>query len=171
MAQVGLAARWPHKPDLPAFERKLAPLFDWSRARRIARRGGRIPVGGRLARFARDRVLLVGDAAGIVSPLTAGGIHTALESGWRAAHAIADYLDADGPEPARAATAAYPRFALKRALRVVADLPLPNWLFNAMLGSAALRLVASSIYFHRRGGGALSRATSSEEDELRRPAE
>jgi len=171
MAQVGLAARWPHKPDLPAFERKLAPLFDWSRARRIARRGGRIPVGGRLARFARDRVLLVGDAAGIVSPLTAGGIHTALESGWRAAHAIADYLDADGPEPARAATAAYPRFALKRALRAVADLPLPNWLFNAMLGSAALRVVASSIYFHRRGVGALSRATSSEEDELRHPAE
>jgi hypothetical protein len=34
-----------------------------------------------------------------------------------------------------------------------------------------LRLVASSIYFHRRGGGAPSRATSSEEAELRRPAE
>ena len=42
VAQIGLAARWPHKPDLPAFERKLAALFDWSRARRIARRGGRI---------------------------------------------------------------------------------------------------------------------------------
>jgi flavin-dependent dehydrogenase len=171
MAQIGLAARWPHKPSLSAFERKIAPLFDWGRARRIARRSGRIPVGGRVARFARDRILLVGDAAGIVSPLTAGGIHTALESGWRAAHAIADYLEADGPEPARAATAAYPRFVWKRALRVVADLPLPNWLFNAMLGSAALRLVASSIYFHRRGDTALSRATSDEEDELRRPAE
>jgi geranylgeranyl reductase family protein len=171
LAQVGLAARWPHKPNLSAFERKIAPLFDWSRARRVARRSGRIPVGGRVARFARDRILLVGDAAGIVSPLTAGGIHTALESGWRAAHAIADYLDADGPEPARAATAAYPRFVWKRALRVVADLPLPNWLFNAMLGSAALRLVASSIYFHRRGDTALSQAMSSEEDDLRRPAE
>ena len=171
LAQVGLAARWPHKPDLAAFERKLAPFFDWSRARRIARRAGRIPVGGRVARFARDRVLLVGDAAGIVSPLTAGGIHTALESGWRAAHAIADYLYADGPEPARAAAAAYPRFVMKRALRAVADLPLPNWLFDALLGSAALRLVANSIYFHRRGDAALSAATSSEEDELRRPAE
>jgi len=60
---------------------------------------------------------------------------------------------------------------LKRALRAVADLPLPNWLFNAMLGSAALRLVASSIYFHRRGGGVLSQTTSREEDELRYPAE
>lgn len=171
LAQIGLAARWPHKPNLSAFERKIAPLFDWGRARRVARRGGRIPVGGRVARFARDRVLLVGDAAGIVSPLTAGGIHTALDSGWRAAHAIADYLDADGREPARAAAAAYPRFVWKRALRVVADLPLPNWLFNAMLGSAALRLVASSIYFHRRGDAALSQAMSGEEDDLRHPAE
>src|SRR5208282_4509780 len=38
LAQVGLAARWPRKPDLCAFERKLAPLFDWRRARRVARR-------------------------------------------------------------------------------------------------------------------------------------
>jgi len=41
----------------------------------------------------------------------------------------------------------------------------------SVLGSAALRLVASSIYFHRRSGGPLSRATSNEEDELRRRAE
>jgi len=39
------------------------------------------------------------------------------------------------------------------------------------LGSAALRLVASSIYFHRRGDDALSATTSGEEHELRRPAE
>ena len=152
IAQVGLASRWPHLPDLRAFERKIAPLFDWSRARRVARRGGRIPVGGRLARFATNRVLLVGDAAGIVSPLTAGGIHTALDSGWRAAHAIADYFDADGPEPARAVAADYPRFVWKRALRWVADLPLPNAFFNAILGTDALRLIASAIYFHRRAG-------------------
>jgi flavin-dependent dehydrogenase len=152
ISQVGLAARWPHPPDLRAFERKIAPLFDWSKARRVARRGGRIPVGGRLARFATNRVLLVGDAAGIVSPLTAGGIHTALDSGWRAAHAIADYLDADGPEPAHAIATGYPRFAWKRALRRVADLPLPDWLFDAILGTGALRRVAGAIYFHRRAG-------------------
>ena len=97
-------------------------------------------------------MLLVGDAAGIVSPLTAGGIHTALDSGWRAAHAIADYFDADGPEPARAVAADYPRFVWKRALRWVADLPLPNAFFNAILGTDALRLIASAIYFHRRAG-------------------
>ena len=171
MAQVGLAARWPHKPDLRAFERKIAPLFDWGRARRVARRGGRIPVGGRIAAFARDRVLLVGDAAGIVSPLTAGGIHTALESGWRAAHTIADYLDAGGPDPARAAAAAYPRFAWKRLLRKLADLPLPNRFFDAVLGTAALRMIASSIYFHRRDGTEASVRAAGDEQDLRHPAE
>jgi geranylgeranyl reductase family protein len=152
IAQVGLAARWPQKPDLAAFERKLSPLFDWRGARRIAKRGGRIPVGGRVPRFATKRVLLVGDAAGIVSPLTAGGIHTALESGWRAAHVIADYLEAGGSDPSRAAAAFHPRFRWKRALRMVADLPLPNRFFDAMLATAALRVIANSIYFHRRRG-------------------
>jgi 2-polyprenyl-6-methoxyphenol hydroxylase-like FAD-dependent oxidoreductase len=95
-------------------------------------------------------VLLVGDAAGIVSPLTAGGIHTALDSGWRAAHAIADHLDSAGPDPARALAAGYPRFVWKRALRGVADLPLPDWLFNALLGTNAARRIAGAIYFHRR---------------------
>jgi flavin-dependent dehydrogenase len=151
-AQVGLAARWPHVPDLRAFERKIAPLFDWSNARRAEHRGGRIPVGGRLARFGVNGVLLVGDAAGIVSPLTAGGIHTALDSGWRAAHAIADYLHADGPDPARALAGSYPRFVWKRGLRRLADLPLPNWLFDALLGTGAARRIASAIYFHRRAG-------------------
>jgi geranylgeranyl reductase family protein len=171
VAQVGLAARWPHKPDLLQLERKLAPLFDWSRAQRIAKRGGLIPVGGRVPAFASQRVLLVGDAAGIVSPLTAGGIHTALESGWRAAHVIADYLEAGGSDPARAAAAFHPRFGWKRALRVLADLPLPNGLFDAMLGTAALRMIASSIYFHRRRGAEEIAGAEPIEQGLREPAD
>lgn len=42
--------------------------------RRIERRGGRIPVGGILRRIGCARGLLIGDAAGAVSPLTAGGL-------------------------------------------------------------------------------------------------
>ena len=151
VCQVGLAARRPRTPDLEAFERRIQPLFDWSGASRTSRRGGLIPVGGRVARFGAERVLLVGDAAGIVSPLTAGGIHTALESGWRAAHAIADYLDGSRIDPVRAVARHYPRFIAKRALRWLADLPLPNWLFDAALGTAPMRVIASAVYFHRRG--------------------
>jgi flavin-dependent dehydrogenase len=45
--------------------------------------------------IAGDRALLLGDAAGLVSPLTAGGIQTALESGRAAAVAITAALARD----------------------------------------------------------------------------
>ncbi|MFI5914116.1 NAD(P)/FAD-dependent oxidoreductase [Dactylosporangium sp. NPDC051541] len=44
----------------------------------VERRGGPIPVGGVLKRLACARGLLVGDAAGAVSPLTAGGLDPCL---------------------------------------------------------------------------------------------
>jgi geranylgeranyl reductase family protein len=154
ITQVGLASRRPDRIDLKAFEQKIGALFDFSAAQAIARRGGPIPVGGRVQPFAAKQVLLVGDAAGLVSPLTAGGIHTALESGWCAAHAIVDFLedrDRDPAlDPASVAARAFPRFVAKRGLRWLADLPPPNWLYDMLLGTAAARRVASAIYFHRR---------------------
>lgn len=44
----------------------------------VERRGGRIPVSGISRRIATRSALLVGDAAGAVSPLTAGGLDAAL---------------------------------------------------------------------------------------------
>ena len=108
ITQVGLAARRPDRVDLKAFQQKIGGLFDFSAAHAIARRGGAIPVGGRVRPFAAQQVLLIGDAAGLVSPLTAGGIHTALESGLCAAHAIADFLQ--DPDPALDPAESRPRF-------------------------------------------------------------
>ena len=166
ITQDGLALTRPLRPDLAAFERKLAAVFDFSQARCTGHRGGLIPCGGRVARFAAERVALVGDAAGLVSPLTAGGIHTALESGWRAAHAVADWLQDAGPEPAHALAASYPRFLWKRALRRVADVAWPNAIFDAALSTALARRAAEAIYFHRRGGARIE-----EEAQTRRAVE
>src|SRR5882724_11618014 len=113
--------------------------------------GGLIPVGGRVTPFGAERVLLVGDAAGIVSPLTAGGIHTALESGWRAGHAVADHLLDGAPAPHRVLADAYPRFFWKRRLRQLFDRGPPNWLIDAGLATPPLRALAQSVYFHHRG--------------------
>lgn len=44
----------------------------------VERRGGRIPVGGLLPHIANRQGLLVGDASGAVSPLTAGGLDPCL---------------------------------------------------------------------------------------------
>ncbi|SDI29786.1 NAD(P)/FAD-dependent oxidoreductase [Nonomuraea jiangxiensis] len=58
----------------------------------IERRGGPIPVGGVLRRLACPAGLLVGDAAGAVSPLTAGGLDPCLRMSELAAAVAADYL-------------------------------------------------------------------------------
>ncbi|RLI71512.1 NAD(P)/FAD-dependent oxidoreductase [Candidatus Heimdallarchaeota archaeon] len=50
-------------------------------AKIIEERIGAIPVGGSLKRLATDRVLLVGDAARQVNPLTGGGIAYGMEAG------------------------------------------------------------------------------------------
>ncbi|GAA4939376.1 NAD(P)/FAD-dependent oxidoreductase [Nonomuraea thailandensis] len=58
----------------------------------VERRGGPIPVGGVLRRLACPAGLLVGDAAGAVSPLTAGGLDPCLRMSDLAAAVTADYL-------------------------------------------------------------------------------
>ncbi|MFG1610425.1 NAD(P)/FAD-dependent oxidoreductase [Actinoplanes sp. NPDC049265] len=68
----------------------------------IERRGGPIPVGGVLRRLAspgNPAGLLIGDAAGAVSPLTAGGLDPCLRMSELAASVIVEYLR-DGDEHA-----------------------------------------------------------------------
>ena len=147
----------PGKPQLNAFVDKLAGVFDMRHARLLNRRGGLIPVGGRLAKWHTDKAVLTGDAAGIVSPPTAGGIHTAIDSGWNAAHAITDFLGGTGPHQGVALETKYPRFRLKRLMRRALDLNPPNALYNLLLGSAPFRSIAAEIYFHRRARKSLDR--------------
>lgn len=51
-------------------------------------KGSFIPVGGRIGDLVSDRILLVGDAAGLVDPLYGEGIYYALKSGLLAAQVI-----------------------------------------------------------------------------------
>jgi len=151
ITQVGLAARRPHRPDLDAFIDHIRPVVDLRTAVLAARRGGPIPVGGRVRPFATDDVILVGDAAGLVSPLTGGGIHTALGSGRAAGLAIAAHLREGAPPPARALAREYPRFIVKRAFRTGLDLRPPNPLLDAVVGTPPMRALATLVCFHHRG--------------------
>ena len=157
VTQVGLARRQAADDAMgpvAAMERflvKIAPLFDFRGREPAAVRAGLIPCGGIVHPVARPRALLVGDAAGMVSPLTAGGIHLALQHGARAGHAIADFLAGSGDDPARWAARAYPHLRIKRALRFLFDHCQNDWAFDLLLGSAPLRRIASQICFHRRG--------------------
>lgn len=118
------------------------------------RRGGRIPVGGVLPRIACVRGLLVGDAAGAVSPLTAGGLDPCIRLSALAARVAAEYL-ATGDEAALApyaGTAFRKRFASRLALRRVLSAvrsPLLVELGCAALRTPLLRGRAADVFFGR----------------------
>ena len=95
--------------------------------------------------------MLVGDAAGMVSPVTAGGIHMALQFGARSGHGIADFLSGRGADPGVAAAGTYPKYRIKRTLRFLFDHFQTDWAFNLLLATRPVRQAASLVYFHRRG--------------------
>jgi flavin-dependent dehydrogenase len=93
----GYAARFSPGASLAELRRRASADFDLSRARVVERRGGRIPVGGILPRISCRQGLLVGDAAGAVSPLTAGGLDGAMRLSRYAAEVLATAIELDDP--------------------------------------------------------------------------
>ena len=155
-AQVGLAVGPARRPRLAPFLARVEPLLGFSKARMTARRAGRIPCGGIVRPWAAPGVMLIGDAAGTVSPATGGGIRYAFRFGRRAGQAIADHLQHLGPRPDAVLAAELPRFTVKRGLRLALDLAPPNALISAMLRSKPLGWFAQHVYFHRRGAKGLT---------------
>lgn len=88
----GYAADFNPREALKSFKEKTKELFDLSGAKLAETRGGRIPVGGILKNIANEHGLLIGDAAGAVSPLTAGGLDPALRLSRLAAEIVRERL-------------------------------------------------------------------------------
>jgi flavin-dependent dehydrogenase len=150
----GYASRFRPAEALRRFRARVEPRFGLEGAAACERRGGRIPVGGVLPRIACARGLLAGDAAGAVSPLTAGGLDPCLRLSALAADVTAAFL-ATGDA---AALAPYDGAALRARFRsrllvrrVLAAVRSPA---AAELACAALRLppfraVAHHVFFGR----------------------
>ncbi len=104
--------------------------------RALERRGGLIPVNGILRKIANERGLLIGDAAGAVSPLTAGGLDGAMRLSTFAADVIASYIETGNARVLRAYTG--DRFRTRILAR--------RWMRNAMrIGSAAPPLLEAAF--------------------------
>ena len=153
---AGVAGARGRRPHLRAFLRKTEGIFGFENARMISRRMGRIPCGGLVKPWAMEGVTLIGDAAGMVSPATAGGIGTAFHFGRRAAQLLADHLLHLGPPLEIALAKELPRFWRQHAARAVLDLAPPNALLSAMMSTAPMRRFAQHVYFRERGGKGLS---------------
>ncbi len=157
--QAGLARRpgradsrgWRPDDAMTVFLDKIAPVVDLRAAHPSSVRAGLIPCGGVVRPVAAPRVLLVGDAAGMVSPVTAGGIHTALKHGLAAGNAVADFLRGKGEDPAGAFVRSYPRFRFKRLLRWAFDRFQTDFAFNWLLATRPMRAAAGMVYFHHKG--------------------
>jgi digeranylgeranylglycerophospholipid reductase len=155
VTQIGLARRMTRDPDamkraMEKFLDKIASVVDVRDHEPASIRAGTIPCGGVVRPVATERALLVGDAAGMVSPVTAGGIHTALKHGLAAGHAVAEFLEGKCEDPQKWFAATYPKFRTKRLLRFLFDHFQSDFLFNLMLNSRPMRMAASQVYFHRR---------------------
>jgi flavin-dependent dehydrogenase len=117
-AHVGVAGYADRYPDglraaLEQFAARAPGLAGVERPDDVERRGGPIPVGGLLRRISCRDGLLVGDAAGAVSPLTAGGLDPCL----RLSEHAADVLDDALRTRRRDALARYDGAALRASFR------------------------------------------------------
>jgi flavin-dependent dehydrogenase len=112
---AGYADRFPHgmRRALETFGASAPGLPGVARPDQIEKRGGPIPVGGLLCRISSAGGLLVGDAAGAVSPLTAGGLDPCLRLSDLAAGVLDDALRAGRPD----ALAHYDGAALRAQFR------------------------------------------------------
>jgi digeranylgeranylglycerophospholipid reductase len=153
IVQIGLARRaaapGAAKEAIAAFIEKIVPVIDARRARPAHIRAGYIPCGGLVDPVAAERALLVGDSAGMVSPVTAGGIHTAIRHGQAAGRAIAAFAAGECDDPSRWFVDTYPRFRSKRVLRWLFEHFQSDLAFNVLIGSSPMRAAARLVFFHR----------------------
>lgn len=93
----GYSERFDPLASLDQFQQKVSDIAPLTGAKLIERRGGRIPVGGVLRNIANSHGLLIGDAAGAVSPLTAGGLDPCMRLSTLASDVTFNYLNTNDP--------------------------------------------------------------------------
>ncbi|MEM1559961.1 MAG: NAD(P)/FAD-dependent oxidoreductase [Ignisphaera sp.] len=95
IAEVGIGVRGaPAKEYLDAFVKRFSD--ELGKAQIIDYRGAPVPIGGLIGELVKDRVVLIGDAAGTVIPLTGAGIHSSIAAGLAAGKIAAEAaLDGD----------------------------------------------------------------------------
>lgn len=136
------------------FHTRVGGIIDLRKAKQIEARAGLIPVGGVLRNIANESGLLTGDAAGAVSPLTAGGLDPCMRLSAFAASVVSEYLSSGNVEVLQAYSGELfrSRFASRLwARRIASTLRQPQLL---ELGCAVLRFpllsrLANHVFFGR----------------------
>ncbi len=151
----GYPDRFHPRRALATFTAGVEDRFALRQAELVERRGGRIPVNGVLARIARDPGLLVGDAAGAVSPLTAGGFDACLRLSEKAARVIVRRFETGDPRVLKAYSGQRlrVRFLSRRWMRAILARVRSRAAMEAVcfaLRRPPLRRLAWQVFFRRR---------------------
>ncbi|MDP6468694.1 MAG: NAD(P)/FAD-dependent oxidoreductase [Pirellulaceae bacterium] len=150
----GYARRFSPHDALAKFRREAETLMALDQGRLVEQRGGRIPVGGVLPNIVNSRGLLVGDASGAVSPLTAGGLDPCMRQSALAAGVVHRYLatrDVAQLSPYRGGRLRR-RFAMRRGLRVGLTLVRHRWVGEVLFAGLCrfpLKFLAQHVFFGR----------------------
>ena len=151
----GYADKFNPRQALRTFREKIgAFIVDLRQAELTETRGGRIPVGGVLSKIACERGLLIGDAAGAVSPLTAGGLDPCLRLSSIAANVVLESLRAGKPEILQTFSGDFFRARFISRIWMRRVLALMNNQTSLEIGCAAMRLpllrsMAEHVFFGR----------------------
>ena len=135
-------------PALQDFRSRVAHIIDLRNAKQIETRAGFIPVGGVLKNIANSNGMLIGDAAGAVSPLTAGGLDPCMRLSAFAARVVTEYLETGDVQALQEYSGELfrSRFASRLwARRIASSVRQPQLI---ELGCAVLRLPAFSRLAH-----------------------
>jgi flavin-dependent dehydrogenase len=139
---------------LQDFRSRVAGIIDLRNAKPIETRAGLIPVGGVLRNIANSNGLLIGDAAGAVSPLTAGGLDPCMRLSTFAANVVTKYLSTGDAQVLQAYSGELFRSRFTSRLwarRIASSLRQPQLI---ELGCALLRFpvftrLANHVFFGR----------------------
>ena len=139
---------------LEDFRSRVAGIIELRNAKQIESRAGFIPVGGVLRNIANSNGMLIGDAAGAVSPLTAGGLDPCMRLSAFAASVVTEYLSTGDLDVLQAYSGELfrSRFASRLwARRIASTIRQPQLI---ELGCAVLRLpmfsrLANHVFFGR----------------------
>ena len=151
----GYPDRFHPQTTLREFTASLGARFALDEGKLLEQRGGRIPVNGVLRRIATDAGLLVGDAAGAVSPLTAGGFDACLRLSRQAAEVIVRRFETGDPGVMATYSGAKlrARFWSRRWMRVLlagVRSPAAMELICLALRCPPLSNAAWQVFFRRR---------------------
>ncbi len=148
----GYAQRFEPRTALNQFLDQVRTQFSLDHGQLVEQRGGRIPVGGILPNLINTRGMLLGDAAGAVSPLTAGGLDPCLRQSQAAAIITEAWLKTGDPEVLRAYDGGWLRrkFRLRNWLRQGLASIRSRWLMECgfvLLNTWPGRLFAHRVFF------------------------